>query len=207
MTTTVAAVVFGIGGAACALALWRAAISGARSVETTIGRLPVWSVLLAALAALFAGGLGNWTLAAAAAAATLVAALISALTDVRSGYVFDRALLLAAVPVLGFGFAAGSLPMRLVAALVIGALYAIPYAVSRGRGFGLGDVKLGVLLGAGVGLAGGLSAFVGSFVAGAVFALVGLSLGRLDRKATLPFAPFIAIGAAFGLAVPVRLPG
>jgi prepilin signal peptidase PulO-like enzyme (type II secretory pathway) len=97
--------------------------------------------------------------------------------------------------------------MRLLAALVIGALYAIPYVASRGRGFGLGDVKLGVLLGAGVGLAGGLSAFVGSFVAGALFALAGLSLGRLDRKATLPFAPFIAVGAVFGLAVPVRLPG
>ena len=41
---------------------------------------------------------------------------------------------------------------------------------------------------------------------GATFALGALALGRLDRKASLPFAPFIAVGATIGIAVPVRFP-
>jgi len=206
MTAPLLAAIFAAGGVSCAVLVWQAARSGAQAIEVTIGRLPVWTLPLAAFAALFAGVVGHWTLASAAAAATLVAAVVCAVTDVRSGYVFDRALLVAAVPVLGFDFSDGGFPMRLVAAAAIGTLYAIPYVLSRGRGFGLGDVKLGALLGAGVGLAGGLSAFLTSFIVGAVFALIALALGRLDRKAALPFAPFIAVGAAIGLLAPVGLP-
>jgi len=207
MTAPVLAAFFALGGCACALALWTAARSGANAIEARIGPMPRWALVVAAFAAMFAGLLGNWTLTSAAAAAALVAALVCAVTDVRSGYVFDRALLVAAVPIVGFSLGAGAFPTRLIAAAVVGALYAIPYVLSRGRGFGLGDVKLGALLGAGVGLAGGLSAFLTSFIAGAAFAVIALALGRLDRKAALPFAPFIAIGAAIGLAVPVQLPG
>ena len=57
--------------------------------------------------------------------------------------------------------------------------------------------------GAGIGLAGGLSAFLASFVLGAAFGLVALALRRLDRKSRLPFAPFMAVGAALGLAFPL----
>jgi prepilin signal peptidase PulO-like enzyme (type II secretory pathway) len=194
---------FAAGGCAAAGALWFAAASGARAIDVSIGAFPWWCGAGAAALALFAGALDAWSLAAGAAAVALVAAFVCALTDLRSGYVFDRALAVAAILVLAFG--AGGLLMRAESALAIGALFAAPYLLSRGRGFGLGDVKLGALLGAGLGMAAGLSMFVASFVAGAVFAVVALALKRMDRKTVLPFAPFIAVGAAIGLALPLRL--
>jgi leader peptidase (prepilin peptidase)/N-methyltransferase len=200
-----AALLFAFAGPLGALALWSAARSGARALGVPLDRLPLWVLPAAALTAGFAGALGDWSLASAAAGCALVGALTCAVTDVRSGYVFDRALLVAALGVAAFG--AGAILTRLLAAAVVGALFAIPFVVSRGRGFGLGDVKLGALLGAGVGVAGGLSAFMASFIAGAAFALIALALGRLDRKAAIPFAPFIALGAAFGLAFPLHIPG
>jgi len=195
---------YAAGGMLFALLIWRVADAAARSIDTQIGRLPLWTLTVAAAGSAFAGAMTNCSLPGVAAAATLVAALVCAVTDVRSGYVFDRVLLVTVIPVVGFG--AGTFAMRLGAAAAVGLLYALPYLASRGRGFGLGDVKLGALLGAGLGVASGLTAFVSSFVAGAIFAIIALALGRLDRKATLPFAPFIALGAMIGFAVPVRWP-
>jgi prepilin signal peptidase PulO-like enzyme (type II secretory pathway) len=204
MTTAALAASFAAGGFTLAVTVWYAAASGARAIDVSIGTLPWWCGAGGAALAPFTGAAGNWSLAAASAAAALVAAFVCALTDVRSGYVFDRALLVAAVPVVILG--AGGIPMRAESALAIGALFAAPYLLSRGRGFGLGDVKLGALLGAGLGIAAGLSMFASSFVAGAIFAVGALALKRLDRKAALPFAPFIALGGAIGVALPLRLP-
>jgi prepilin signal peptidase PulO-like enzyme (type II secretory pathway) len=204
MTVPIAVAAFAAGGGAAAFVLWLAAASGARALDVSIGAFPWWCAAGAAVLAVFAGALGTWSFGAASAAAALVAAFVCALTDLRSGYVFDRALLVAALPVLAFG--ASEIVMRLESAVVIGALFAAPYLFSRGRGFGLGDVKLGVLLGAGLGFAAGVSMYASSFVVGALFALGALASKRMDRKTVLPFAPFIALGAAIGLAFPLRLP-
>jgi len=204
MTTPALAAAFAAGGYAEALAVWAGARSGARSIDVPIGRFRWWYGAAGAFVALSAGALGAWSSAAGAAAAALVAAFACALTDARSGYVFDRALLVAAIPVVALG--AAGLPMRAEGALATGALFAVPYVLSRGRGFGLGDVKLAALLGAGLGLGGGLSMFASSFIAGAAFGLIALATKRLDRKAAIPFAPFIALGGAIGYAFPLRLP-
>jgi prepilin signal peptidase PulO-like enzyme (type II secretory pathway) len=201
MTTPLLAALFAAGGFAGAFAVWTAARSGARAIDAPIGDCRLWYGAAGAVLALYAGALGAWSPGAGAGAASLVAAFACAITDAKSGYVFDRALLVGLIAVLALG--AGTIVARIVAAAAIGALYALPYLASRGRGFGLGDVKLGVLLGAGIGLAGGLSAFLASFVLGAAFGLVALALRRLDRKSRLPFAPFMAVGAALGLAFPL----
>ena len=78
-------------------------------------------------------------------------------------------------------------------------------AVSAGAGrllgkpaLGLGDAKLAALLGAWLGLTGlGLMVVLAVF-SGAVFGVVGLLSGRLQRGQPFPFGPFLA-GA--GLAV------
>jgi len=201
-----ALVIFAAGGWAAAGAFWFTATSGARALDARIGHFPWWCGPLGALLALFAGALGAWSPSAGAAAAALVVALVCALTDLRCGYVFDQALLAATIPVLAFVLRAGALVPRVESAVAIGLLFAAPYLLSRGRGFGLGDVKLGALLGAGLGLAAGSSMFLSSFVAGALFAVVALAARRMDRKTSVPFAPFIAIGAAIGLAFPLRSP-
>jgi leader peptidase (prepilin peptidase)/N-methyltransferase len=77
--------------------------------------------------------------------------------------------------------------------------YAISFAVMRGRGIGLGDVKLALVLG----LVTGFPAVFASLVAGAFFSgavSAGLLLARrVRRRDYIPFAPFMLAGALTAL--------
>ncbi len=68
--------------------------------------------------------------------------------------------------------------------------------VTRGRGMGLGDVKLAAALGALFGWPD-IAVLLGlSFVLGAVAGLIGMAAGKKTMKSALPFGPFIALAAA-----------
>ena len=96
---------------------------------------------------------------------------------------------------LGLGLAldpAGE-PERLLAAAVLGGLFALPAFI--GAGMGMGDAKLvgvlGLFLGWTAGLAIMVALAVGSAVGIAIVASVGMSRGR---KTGVPFGPFLALG-------------
>jgi prepilin signal peptidase PulO-like enzyme (type II secretory pathway) len=75
-----------------------------------------------------------------------------------------------------------------------GLFYLITLFVPRG-GFGLGDVKLAMLIGAGLGIQGAYQAlFYGMLAAGLVM-LVLLVAGVVSRRQALPYAPFLGISA------------
>jgi leader peptidase (prepilin peptidase)/N-methyltransferase len=106
---------------------------------------------------------------------------------------------------LGFGprprFAAHDLWWLevLVASGAVALFLLLPSVITRGRGMGMGDVKLAVALGAFLGapvavgmFAGFLAALVPSFV---LIARRGLAKGR---RSSIPFGPFLAIGGVFG---------
>lgn len=83
---------------------------------------------------------------------------------------------------------------------VIGGLWAL----SRGRGMGLGDVKLAPSLGALLGWVGLGAAVVGLMAAFIVGALVGITLmltRRAGRRSRIAFGPFLLIGALLGVLV------
>lgn len=65
-------------------------------------------------------------------------------------------------------------------------------------GMGMGDVKLGALIGLVLGALGlryvGVAAMLG-ILTGGIGAIVALAMGR-DRKAAIPFGPYLALGAA-----------
>jgi prepilin signal peptidase PulO-like enzyme (type II secretory pathway) len=185
----VPALAFAAGGALAVVACWRLSTGAARAAGVEIGALPWWLPLCgAAFAAACAVLLGP---AAAAPALALAVTTACALCDLRSGYIFDRVTLPALAAVLALG-AVDVLP-HLYGAALVAALYALPYAATRGRGFGLGDVKLGAVVGAGLGAWPGVVAFSASFIIGAVAGIVLLALGR-SRKDAIPFGPFIALG-------------
>lgn len=76
-------------------------------------------------------------------------------------------------------------------------------AVAARGGFGMGDVKLGLLLGLFLGYRSWWALAVGVFAAFAVggsAALVLLALRRADRKHAMPFGPSMVTGAFIGLA-------
>lgn len=106
---------------------------------------------------------------------------------------------------LGFGprprFAAHDLWWLEVLLASVGAslFLLLPVVVTRGRGMGFGDVKLALALGAFLGAPVAVGLFAG-FIAALLpsiwlIATRGLAKGR---KSSIPFGPFLAIGAAFG---------
>jgi leader peptidase (prepilin peptidase)/N-methyltransferase len=78
--------------------------------------------------------------------------------------------------------------------------FALVFAYPKGMGFG--DVKLAGILGLYLGWIGwgalAVGAFAG-FVVGGVFSLVLIVMRRAGRKSTIPFGPWMIIGAAIGL--------
>lgn len=88
------------------------------------------------------------------------------------------------------------------AILVLSGLYYLLWVVSRGQWIGFGDVKLGIALGlflADWRLA--LLALFGANLIGTLVVLPGMFLGRLGRKAQVPFGPFLIAGAVIAMLI------
>jgi leader peptidase (prepilin peptidase)/N-methyltransferase len=141
-------------------------------------------------------------MAAALLDASLIALLgVVTLSDLRTRLVPDGALvasLAVAIPVCLLSDP-GALPERLVAGIGAGG-FLLAAALIRPDGMGLGDVKLAGVLGVYLGAAV-IEAMVVAFAAGSVAGLVLLARhGWEARSRTIPFAPFLAIGALVAMA-------
>lgn len=122
------------------------------------------------------------------------AAIAAGCIDARTGRIPNA--LTTALAVAAFALAAwqGAVAAAGWGALVTGGPLWLLHALTRGRGIGLGDVKLAVGIGAALGVAGGVIAFGAAFVGGAVYALSLLVRRRARRGEPIPFGPFIAAG-------------
>jgi leader peptidase (prepilin peptidase)/N-methyltransferase len=141
-------------------------------------------------------------MAAALLDATLLALLGAVtVTDLRWRVVPDAALVAAlalAVPLSALVDPA-ALPARLLAALGAGG-FLLAAALMRPDGMGLGDVKLAAVLGVYLGPAV-IEALLVAFLAGSIAGLVLLARhGWQARSRTIPFAPFLALGALAAVA-------
>ena len=136
---------------------------------------------------------------AAALLATSLAALLVAvtITDLRTRLIPNRALAAAVVAALAVLMVSdpGGLPGRLAWACGAGGFLGAAHA-ARPEGMGLGDVKLAAVLGLYLG-AGVAPALLVALVLGALAGAALIALhGPAARSRTLPFAPFLATGAA-----------
>jgi leader peptidase (prepilin peptidase)/N-methyltransferase len=172
-----------------------AAISRPPDAEARLLRnpAPAWVLATALVALSFAIMSSAHALVVAVTAATLV--VLSAI-DIERGIIPNRIVLPAAAVVLVAQIAL--FPDRAgewaLAAVVAALFFLVPNLFSR-RLVGMGDVKLALLLGAALGwqVAG---AIVLAFLCVFPVALLVLVRGGLSaRKATLPFGPFLALGA------------
>lgn len=82
-----------------------------------------------------------------------------------------------------------------VAALFGLALFGAIFFLSRGRGMGLGDVKLAGALGLFLGWPDAAVGLGLAFVTGAVWSIILMIHGRKNLKSAVPFGPFMALGA------------
>lgn len=126
---------------------------------------------------------------------TLPGTVVSAATDSVSGYVFDAVTFPSLIASLIFAFCDHHV-LAAVAGTVAGGLpLAVLYAITAGRGLGLGDVKLACCIGAGLGARGALLAVGMAFVCGGIYAAYVLLTRKAQRGTEVYFAPYLALGA------------
>ncbi|MBM3256978.1 MAG: hypothetical protein FJY98_01460 [Candidatus Liptonbacteria bacterium] len=148
---------------------------------------------------------------------TLWVLLLMAVIDFRTTIIPDEihflllgaALCLALIPftfgvtggsVLGaysllFGVSSLAWVNKLIGILIGGLGMAFILVVTRGKGIGMGDVKLSAALGALFGWPDILVLLGGAFVFGAVAGLLSMAFGGKTLKSALAFGPFIALSA------------
>ena len=178
---------------ATAAALWILAARAARSRGVTLGTPPAAAFVITAVAAALPAPLD------AGRFIVLGGVAVAAVTDLRTGRIFTPVAGATGVAAL----AAATFEHRIVAALcgslALGlALFGL-HAATRGRGLGLGDVRLGWAIGAGLGTVAGFAAVAWAFVLGATYGCALLVLRRAQRTSEIRFGPFIAAGTLLAL--------
>jgi prepilin signal peptidase PulO-like enzyme (type II secretory pathway) len=126
--------------------------------------------------------------------------LIMTLIDIRLGIIPDEINILLAIAGVLFllipaPLDAAAVLVKIIAALGAGAFFALLIAVTRGKGMGMGDLKLAVPLGLLFGWPEIALVLMAAFVIGAVVGVIAVVRGTNSMKGTLPFGPFLALGA------------
>lgn len=85
--------------------------------------------------------------------------------------------------------------MILLSALMIGFFFWLLVTLTKGRGMGYGDIKLGVLIGIVNEFPVNILAVFMGFVLGALFSLVLIVMKKKTMKDTIPFGPFLVMGS------------
>jgi prepilin signal peptidase PulO-like enzyme (type II secretory pathway) len=95
-----------------------------------------------------------------------------------------------------FGWQGNVVLARLIGAAASGIFFAALIGVTRGKGMGIGDLKLAIPLGLIFGWPDIIFLMVFAFVLGALAGIIAIAGGKNSMKGTLPFGPFLALGAA-----------
>lgn len=85
---------------------------------------------------------------------------------------------------------------HIAAGLGAAAFFALLILVTRGRGMGMGDVKLAISLGLIFGWPDILMLVISAFILGALAGIALIVRGKKTMKGSLPFAPFLIMGCA-----------
>ncbi|MCL4366057.1 prepilin peptidase [Patescibacteria group bacterium] len=83
----------------------------------------------------------------------------------------------------------------LLTGALIGGFFLSLIIVTRGKGMGGGDVKLGAFMGIMLGFPGAVFALILSFLTGAVFSIGLIISGKKHFGQTIPFGPFLVLGS------------
>jgi leader peptidase (prepilin peptidase)/N-methyltransferase len=161
-------------------------------------RPSVWSaVALAALAGAggVAIGLGRGAPFDPLALGAFFAALaVASVVDLRERRIPNALTYPGIVVALGLAAARGAGAESLAGLLGAGGFMAVGWLAGRGR-LGVGDITFAVFIGAAIGLAA-VPAFLLIATASGALAALGALLARRDRRATLAFGPWLALGGA-----------
>ncbi len=135
----------------------------------------------------------------------LAGTLVAAVVDARTGFIPDALTRTTAVAAVGFAYANGVAPLACGGAYAVGGALLALHVLTRGRGLGLGDVKLGTAIGAGFGPGPGLVALGAAFVLGGAYASWLLLTHRARHGDSIRFGPFLAAGTLAAVLVPAAV--
>jgi leader peptidase (prepilin peptidase) / N-methyltransferase len=143
----------------------------------------------------------GWPLALYSAFAA--ALILISLIDLRDRLILDLLSYPAIAAALLVSLFTIGLPMALLGGIVVGGILLFFFLMAvviyrRGDAFGLGDVKLGLLIGLVVGFGASLTAVIYGILVGGLVGVVVLVIRR-DRKLAVPYGPSLAIGALITL--------
>ncbi|MDE2019518.1 MAG: prepilin peptidase [Patescibacteria group bacterium] len=96
-----------------------------------------------------------------------------------------------------FGFGQDIWVSHLIGMVAAFAFFELLVLITRGKGMGMGDVKLALPLGFLFGWPDIAVAIMAAFVIGAIVGIINISIKKKTMGGTLPFGPFLALGAAF----------
>ncbi len=184
-----------------ALATWIAVRSAADAAGLDAGKIPQLPILIAAGIAMY-GAHDRHDSQGLLLAAAIAGVTACAIGDLRTGFLFDRATALLSGLLLVLAAIDGRLGSTLISGTIVASPLVLLYAITGGRGLGLGDVKLAFPIGLGLGSLAGLGALGAAFVAGAAVGVVLLTRGRA-RTSSIRFGPFLAFGTATSALLPV----
>lgn len=89
--------------------------------------------------------------------------------------------------------------ISILSGLAIGGFFWALIIITRGKGMGGGDVKLGAFIGLMLGFPQSLLAIILSFILGAVFSIFLLATGKKHFGQSIPFGPFLVLGSLIAL--------
>ena len=81
----------------------------------------------------------------------------------------------------------------------IGGFFLLLIVITKGKGMGGGDVKLGALIGIVLGFPNALVAIMLSFLTGAVFGVLMIVIGKKKFGQVIPFGPFMVLGSLIAM--------
>jgi leader peptidase (prepilin peptidase)/N-methyltransferase len=128
--------------------------------------------------------------------------------DYKYQIIPDSMIVLGAIGVIGAigGIrGVGGLAANAWSALAAGAFFLALWAATRGRGMGLGDVKLAVLMGLLLGYPAIIVALYLAFLTGAVTGVILILSGKKKVREHIPFGPFLVAGTVIALAYGDRI--
>lgn len=86
-----------------------------------------------------------------------------------------------------------------LSAFLLSGFFALLIMITQGKGMGWGDVKYAFLLGLSLGFPNIIPAIFLAFLIGAAVSLVLIALGKKHFGQTIPFGPFLSLGALVSL--------
>lgn len=129
--------------------------------------------------------------------------IVITVTDLRWGIIPDNIVLPASLVVFVYQIVLNFFLtpdyrlfiFNLAAALGIGLFFLLLILVTKGKGMGGGDLKLSIFIGLALGWPLAILAIFLGFLTGAIGSVMLLILGKKGLKSSIPFGPFLALGA------------